>query len=177
MPAGVHSDVQAGSSNLVNAYRWNELDEHTGLATYSLYAGITDRAMPCESLRANTAFCLDLDAPRVLLSSGQLETFRRGAPVEGEVHKRGIRGAYLVATTLQRLEFLEGLRGGQLAGGHGRLSWEVRNPFGKRRERKVPQKRNRRGSSHSESAGGRARGARGVARVADGDPRRLPDPG
>jgi len=100
LPAGVLPEVQSVSSNLVNAYRWNELDRETGLATFSLYAGITDRAMPSEALRANTVFCLDLEDHQVLLSSKQLAAFRRGGAIEGEAHQRGNRGAYLVGTRL-----------------------------------------------------------------------------
>ena len=33
---------------------------------YTLYAGITDRAEPCESLKASVAYCLGLDAPTTL---------------------------------------------------------------------------------------------------------------
>jgi hypothetical protein len=85
---------------LVDAYKWNELVEDKGLALYTLYSGITDRAEPCESLKATTVFCLGLKGHKVLLSGMQLEHFRRGAPLTQEVHKRGIRGAYLVHVAL-----------------------------------------------------------------------------
>ena len=96
LPAGTPGFTQANSSNLVDAYKWTELLPSTGLALFTLYSGITDRAEPCESLRANTVFSLGLDQPNVLISSEQLEAFRIGANVDQEVHKRGIRGGYLV---------------------------------------------------------------------------------
>ena len=69
LPAGTPRFAQTNSSNLVDAYKWSELDGPTGLALFTLYSGITDRAEPCESLRANTVFCLGLEDCRVLLSS------------------------------------------------------------------------------------------------------------
>ena len=101
LPAGTPRTAQTNTSNLVDAYKWTELDSETDLAFFTLYSGITDRAEPCESLKANTAFCLGLDAPKVLISSQQLDIFRRGLELEQEDHRRGIRGAYFVNTTLE----------------------------------------------------------------------------
>ncbi len=94
LPAGTPLLLQTSSSNLVDAYKWTELDAATGLAMYALYSRISDRAEPAESLRANVVYGLGLDAPTVLLSSLQLNDFRRGKPVVREERKRGIRGAY-----------------------------------------------------------------------------------
>ena len=101
LPAGTPLLAQTTKSNLVDAYKWNELDEATGLAFYTLFSGISDRAEPCESLQATTVFCLGLDNPGVLLSADQLEQFRLGKPLTRETRTRGIRGAYLVSTALQ----------------------------------------------------------------------------
>jgi hypothetical protein len=100
MPAGAPLLVQTNSSNLVDAYKWTELDAGTGLGVYALYSGISDRAEPCESLRANVVYGLGLVAPTVLLSSLQLNEFRRGKPVVQEDRKRGIRGAYFLVAGL-----------------------------------------------------------------------------
>ena len=100
LPAGTPSLVQTNSSNLVDAYKWTELDAGTGLGVYALYSGISDRAEPSESLRANVVYGLGLDAPTVLLSSLQLDDFRRGKPVVQEDRKRGIRGAYFLVASL-----------------------------------------------------------------------------
>ncbi len=96
LPAGTPRFTQANSSNLVDAYKWTELDGETGLALYTLYSGITDRAEPCESLKANIAYCLGLDGAVTLVSSTQVASFRRGGKLREERHKRGIRGAFLV---------------------------------------------------------------------------------
>ena len=101
LPAGTPLLAQTTKSNLVDAYKWSELDEASGLAFFTLFSGISDRAEPCESLKATTVFCLGLDNPRVLLSSEQLEQFRLGKALTQETHKRGIRGAYLVNAALE----------------------------------------------------------------------------
>jgi hypothetical protein len=101
LPAGTPRFSQANTSNLVDAYKWTELDNETGLALFTLYSGITDRAEPCESLKANTVFCLGLDEKKVLISSEQLDNFRQGKALQQEEHKRGIRGAYLVNQALE----------------------------------------------------------------------------
>jgi hypothetical protein len=101
LPAGTPASVQANASNLLNAYKWTELDESTGLAFLTLYSGITDRAEPYESLRATTAFSLGLEGHEVLLSSTHLNDFRRGKALKQERYRSGIRGAYLVSVTLE----------------------------------------------------------------------------
>jgi hypothetical protein len=101
LPAGTPSGTQAIASNLVNAYKWSELDQQSGLGIFTLYSGISDRAEPCESLKANTAFCLGLADHTVLLSSRQIDDFRLGLDPEPELHTRGIRGAYLVCARLE----------------------------------------------------------------------------
>ena len=101
LPAGAPRFAQTNTSNLVDAYKWTELDGQTGLGLFTLYSGITDRAEPCESLKANTVFCLGLEGRQVLISSKQLSGFRQGATLEQEVQRRGIRGAYLVNTSLK----------------------------------------------------------------------------
>ena len=101
LPAGTPTFAQSNSSNLVDAYKWSELDEATGLALLTLYSAITDRAEPRESLKATTVFCLGLNEHKVLLSSGQLRRFRAGNALEQEIQRRGVRGAFLVNQMLE----------------------------------------------------------------------------
>jgi hypothetical protein len=98
LPAGTPSLTQATASNLVDAYKWTEQHEVSGLAVYTLYSGISDRAEPCESLRANTVFSLGLEGRTVLISAAQLDAVRSGRPVAQEARTRGVRGAYLLTT-------------------------------------------------------------------------------
>lgn len=96
LPAGTPRLTQSVSSNLVDAYKWTELEPTSGLAMFTVYSGITDRAAPSESLKANTVFSLGLEEPKILLSSEQLNSFNDGGSITTETHKRGIRGAYFV---------------------------------------------------------------------------------
>lgn len=96
LPAGTPRLTQMVSSNLVDAYKWTELDQATGLAMFTVYSGITDRAEPSESLKANTIFSLGFDKYKVLLSNAQLDKFWRDEVLETETSKRGIRGAYFL---------------------------------------------------------------------------------
>ncbi len=97
LPACTPMFTQTNSSNLVDAYKWTELDETSGLAIFSLYSRITDRAEPAECLKANTAFCLGPEDHKILISSDQLRHPLNGTPLEQEHHKRGVRGAYFVS--------------------------------------------------------------------------------
>jgi hypothetical protein len=101
LPAGTPRFTQTNTSYLVDAYKWNELDEQTGLAFYTLFSAITDRAEPCESLKATTVFCLGLEHSKVLLSTRQLVNFRRGDAITQEKRTRGIRGAYFVNASIE----------------------------------------------------------------------------
>jgi hypothetical protein len=96
LPYGVTSQTQRLFSNLLNAYKRNEIEPQTGLGIFALSSTLTDLAEPSESLQATTAWQVGLEDPRYLLSSNQLAAFERGAPITQEIDVRGRRGAYLV---------------------------------------------------------------------------------
>ncbi len=96
LPHGVHSDLQNNASNLVDAYRKNEMEKSSGIGIYSLSAIIVDRAEPSEALKANVAWSLGLDHPEYLLSSTQLKYFRKGLPLQEETDVRAEKGAYFL---------------------------------------------------------------------------------
>ena len=101
LPAGTPRYTQANASYLVDAYKWSELDAGTGLAFFTLFSGITDRAEPCESLKATTVFCTGFEDYRVLLCNEQLDVFRHSGKITRETRKRGLRGAYLVHSSFE----------------------------------------------------------------------------
>ena len=101
LPAQAPQEVQTNASNLVDAYRLNEIVDESGLGVYSLYSGITDKPQPVEVLSANCVFQLGLDHPTQLLCSRQLARFKSGMEVEAEKQIRGIRGAYLVHSRIK----------------------------------------------------------------------------
>ena len=96
LPYGVEEALQNSSSNLVDAYKKCELEADTGLGIYSLSAIIVDKAEPSEALKANIVWSLGLDHSKKLISSLQLNAFRKGQTVSQEVDIRAEKGAYLL---------------------------------------------------------------------------------
>ena len=96
LPYGVLAGTQNELSCLVDAYKKNELIADVGLGIYAMSSILSDRAEPSEALCATTAWSYGLTEPRVLLSSLQLDTFRRGQPLVQESEVLGRRGAYFV---------------------------------------------------------------------------------
>jgi hypothetical protein len=103
MPASIGSDMQNQSSNLVDAYKRNELEESTGLGIYALSAILVDKAEASEALKANVIWSLGLDNPKHLLSSLQLNNFRSRQPITQEVDVKAEKGAYFVSTEVELL--------------------------------------------------------------------------
>lgn len=100
LPQGVNSDLQNSTSNLVDAYKRNELHLDSGLGIYALSAIIVDRAEPSEALKANIVWSLGLDKPTYLLSSIQLPAFRKFQDIHQETDIKGEKGAYFISTKL-----------------------------------------------------------------------------
>lgn len=101
MPYGVNSELQMRSSNLVNAYKRNELVKESGLGIFALSAIIVDKAEPSEALKANVAWSAGLADPKYLLSSLQLNRFRQQKSLEEEVDVKGEKGSYFVNAELR----------------------------------------------------------------------------
>lgn len=100
LPAGTPRFTQSQSSNLVDAYKWTEVDDQTGLALFTLYSAITDRAEPVESLRANTVFRLGLANSTVHLNANSFKEFKAGKTPKVVEHTRGVRSSYIVHSQL-----------------------------------------------------------------------------
>ena len=101
LPQGVNSDLQTRQSNLVDAYKKSELEKPAGLGIYALSAIIVDRAEPSEALKANIAWSCGLESPTYLLSSLQLDAFRKGMELQEEIDKKAEKGAYFVSQEIQ----------------------------------------------------------------------------
>ena len=100
LPAGVNSDLQRASSNLVDAYKRSELDKNSKLGIYALSAIIVDRAEPSEALKANVVWSLGFEDAKYLLSSQQLDNFRKGQHIVEETDVKAEKVAYLIHTEL-----------------------------------------------------------------------------
>ncbi len=101
LPYGVGSDLQNRQSNLVDAYKRSELLKSSGLGIYALSAIIVDKAEPSEALKANIAWSLGMQGANRLLSSLQLNQFRKGMPLHAETDVKAEKGAYLLHTSIQ----------------------------------------------------------------------------
>ena len=100
LPSGVTRRFQAEYSTLVDGYKRTELEPTTGLALFRLSSIPVDKPEPSESLRVNVAWSAGLDAEARLLSSVQLDAFRRGSAVTQETDIHGRRGAYFLRASL-----------------------------------------------------------------------------
>ena len=100
LPYGVSADLQNASSNLVDAYKKCELETDTGLGIFALSAIIVDKAEPSEALKANVVWSLGIENPTYLLSSLQLDNFRKGKKIQQEIDIKAEKGAYFICADL-----------------------------------------------------------------------------
>lgn len=96
LPYGIGLKMQTERSNLLDAYKKNELLEAAGLGLYLLSSIPVDKAEPSESLKATTVWSTGMKAQSTLLCSRQVENFRKGHPLKTEIDIRAARGAYFV---------------------------------------------------------------------------------
>jgi hypothetical protein len=101
VPYGVNATLQNEKSNLVDAYKKSELLKNTGLGLFMLSAIIVDKAEPSEALKATTVWSSGLKNPMYLLSSLQLNNFRKGISLKQEVDIRAEKGAYFTVASFQ----------------------------------------------------------------------------
>jgi hypothetical protein len=94
LPYGVNSALQNQRSNLVDAYKRNELEKKSGVGIFALSAIIVDKAEPSEALKATVAWSLGLENVKHLLSSSQLNAFRKGLDLKEESDVKAEKGAY-----------------------------------------------------------------------------------
>ncbi len=100
LPYGVTSDLQNRQSNLVDAYKKNELEAEVGIGVFALSAIIVDKAEPSEALKATIAWSTGIENAKYLVSSLQLDTFRRGKEIEQEVDIKAEKGAYFLCSDI-----------------------------------------------------------------------------
>ncbi len=100
LPYGATSLLQNTMSCLLDAYKRNELEPASGLGIFALSATLTDRAEPSESLKATVVWQTGLPAANTLLSSEQLDAFRRGRAITTEHDVCGKAGAYFVGSAI-----------------------------------------------------------------------------
>ena len=100
LPSSVDPGLQLSSSNLLDAYKRQELISGTTLGIYRLSSVPTDAAEPSEALKVNSVWSTGLREDAILLSSQQVDAFRAGYPLNTEVDVKATRGAYFVHAPL-----------------------------------------------------------------------------
>ncbi len=96
LPCHVDSGLQSSSSNLLDAYKRQELIPEVALGIYRLSSVPSDTAEPSEALKVNTVWSEGLEDATILLSSNQLDSFRSGFPLITEHDVKATRGAYFL---------------------------------------------------------------------------------
>ena len=84
----------------VDAYKKSELEVDAGIGIYALSAIIVDKAEPSELLKATVAWSVGLENAKYLISSLQLDNFRKGGEVVQETDIKAEKGAYFVNSEL-----------------------------------------------------------------------------
>lgn len=101
LPAGVDYAFQNEYSNLLDAYKKNELLSESKLGLFMLSSIPVDKAEPSEALKASTVFSYGLgSSTKYLLSTNQLQKFKQGYTLETETDIRARRGAYFINTAI-----------------------------------------------------------------------------
>ncbi len=100
LPYGVNLKMQLERSTLLDAYKKNELLEDSNLGLFLLSSVPVDKAEPSEALKATTVWHTGLNPHTQLLSSNQLNNFRRGEKLSPETDIRAERGAYFIESSL-----------------------------------------------------------------------------
>ena len=97
MPACANMDVQATTSNLIDAYKKTDLDP-SGLALFSMSSVLTDKAEPSEALYSNVSYFTK--KAQVYLSPKTPDLFRRGAELQVDDVLKGERASCFIQLEL-----------------------------------------------------------------------------
>ena len=96
LPAGLNRTLQLSLSNLVDAYKKNELLKDTNIALFMLSSILVDRAEPSEALTANVVWSEGIQDAKIILSGRHIDEFRKGHYIKPFSDVRAERGAYLI---------------------------------------------------------------------------------
>ncbi|MBN2864240.1 MAG: hypothetical protein JXN62_13815 [Bacteroidales bacterium] len=97
LPYGIDYTFQNEFSNLLEAYRRNELLSHSKLGLFVLSSIPMDTAEPSEALKATAVWSVAAGTDvKYLISDKQLESFRTGEEISTETEVLASRGAYYI---------------------------------------------------------------------------------
>lgn len=100
LPFGITSHLQTTRSTLADAYKKNELIPEVGMGIFALSSMIVDKAEPSEALSATTVWSVGLNKAEYLLSSQQLNAFRRGEEVHQETFTKACKASYFISAQM-----------------------------------------------------------------------------
>ena len=96
LPPGIDKNFQSEYSTLIDGYKKSELFPETNIGLYMLSSIPIDRAEPCEALMTSVVWSTGIPNASILLSSTQLDFFRKTTEVVQEHNIRARRGAYFI---------------------------------------------------------------------------------
>jgi len=99
LPSGIDNRFQSEFSTLVDGYKKSELFPETNIGLYMLSSIPIDRAEPNEALMTNVVWSIGIPNASILLSSTQLDLFRKTTEVVQEHNIRARRGAYFIQSS------------------------------------------------------------------------------
>jgi len=99
LPSGIDKRFQLEYSTLADGYKKSELFPETNIGLYMLSSIPVDRAEPNEALMTNVVWSIGIPNASILLSSTQLDLFRKTTEVVQEHNIRARRGAYFVQSS------------------------------------------------------------------------------
>ena len=99
LPSGIDNRFQSEYSTLVDGFKKGELLPETTIGLYMLSSIPVDRAEPSEALMASVVWSLGIPNASILLSSTQLDFFRKTTEVVQEHNIRARRGSYFLQSS------------------------------------------------------------------------------
>jgi len=99
LPSGIDKRFQLEYSTLADGYKKSELFPETNIGLYMLSSIPVDRAEPNEALMTSVVWSIGIPNASILLSSTQLDLFRKTTEVVQEHNIRARRGSYFVQSS------------------------------------------------------------------------------
>lgn len=101
LPFGIMREIQSTMSTLMDAYKVAEWIPNSKLGLFRMSSIPVDRAEPSEALRTNCVWIHGIEPAKVLLSSKQVSTFRKGGEIQSEHNVFGVKTAMFANTQLE----------------------------------------------------------------------------
>lgn len=100
LPFGIQRFEQTQYSTLLDAYKKSELIKNVSLALFRMESIPVDKAEPSEALKVTIAWTYGLEKASFLVSSRQLDDFRKGRSIHEEEDAKGIKGAFFAKSKI-----------------------------------------------------------------------------